>query len=122
MDGSSDAVIRSRPLSSLAASLDGSMLCVIMSLLPLMSSPYNERGNDRLYEPISAMRADDDDVGVRVRRRTGDGEVREFRRTFGRTGGTENCCWGAEDPKLLRRWTIGVAVGVVDADEFAVPG
>ena len=61
MDGSSDAVIRSRPLSSLAASLDGSMLCVIMSLLPLMSSPYNERGNDRLYEPIDEQDFIDND-------------------------------------------------------------
>jgi len=42
MDGSREAVMRSRPLSSLAANLDGSMLCVIMSLLPLMSSPYRD--------------------------------------------------------------------------------
>ena len=90
MEGSSEAVMRSRPLSSLEASFDGSMLCVIMSLLPLMSSPYNDLGKARLYDPSSNFAVEAvEDVGVSVRRRTGDGEVLEFRRTLGRTVGVD---------------------------------
>jgi hypothetical protein len=89
-----------------------------------MSSPYNDLGSARLYEPSSTggPYRDPDEVGVRVRRRTGEGEVRELLRTLERGGGVKGAAGAAGvDPKELRRSTRGVAVGVVEADELAVP-
>ena len=61
-----------------------------------------------------------------MRRLTGDGDVRELRRTLERVdrgGGAKGDCAGAGvDPKELLRRATGVAVGVVEADEFAVLG
>ena len=78
-----------------------------------------------MYEPSSTggPYRDPDEVGVSVRRRTGDGDVRELLRTLERVergGGVKGA--GAGHPKELRRCTRGVAVGVVEADELAVLG
>ena len=88
----------------------------MLLVFPLISSPYRVRGRAKAYEAAGggAFKPKPRRPGVRVRRRTGEGLVRdkELRRIP-----ETLCCWAKV--KELRRGAKGVAVGVVEAEEAA---